>query len=311
MKTTWRGLAERGHLHAHVPLGPLTTYKLGGPARLLVEAQDLNDLESVTAGLAETQLPFLVLGRGSNVLIADSGFDGVVIHLGVGFAWVRHEDDVATAGAATSLPQLARSSARAGQGGLEFFVGIPGSVGGAVRMNAGCHGSETAEVIESVRVFDLHVGSVSRREPAQMDFAYRHSNLQDHEIAIEAAFRVDRVAPEIAEARMREVSRWRKANQPGGTLNAGSVFKNPVGDAAGRIIDSLGLKGHRVGRVSVSQRHANFVVAERGATASEVHSLVTEVRSMVLQRTGVDLVPEIRFVGDFEGEGQTESARND
>ena len=307
MTTAWRDLADRGRLHTHVLLGQLTTYKLGGPARLLVEAQEVSDLELVAAGLEATRTPVLVLGRGSNVLISDRGFDGVVVHLGAGFSSIRHQDRFVVAGAAASLPQLARTTAKAGLGGLEFFVGIPGSVGGAVRMNAGCHGSETVDVMASAEVFDLSEGTATTRTADQLEFGYRHSNLGDLEIVIEATFRVTPVESKEVEAIMRDVSRWRKRNQPGGTLNAGSVFKNPDGDSAGRIIDELGLKGYSIGRVSVSMKHANFIVAERGATAGDVRHLINSVRALVLERSGVDLSPEIRFFGDFEDEESNDS----
>ncbi|HSR43751.1 MAG TPA: UDP-N-acetylmuramate dehydrogenase [Acidimicrobiia bacterium] len=308
--SSWRELADRNRLLTHVPLGPLTTYKLGGPARLLVEVEDADDLVSLAGGIAETPLPVLVLGRGSNVLISDRGFDGVVVHLGPGFSWVRWQEGLVSAGGSTSLPNLARTAARAGQGSLEFYVGIPGSVGGAVRMNAGCHGSETADVLETADVFDLLDGTRSARSPEDLDLGYRHSNLGDHEVVVSATFHTVPVEPAAAEGVMREVSRWRKEHQPGGTLNAGSVFKNPPGDAAGRIIDEVGLKGYRVGSVSVSHKHGNFFVAERAATAQDVHDLVFAVREIVRERSGVELIPEIRFVGDFDDEPQPPPAED-
>jgi len=300
--TAWRDLADRSRLFTHVPLGPLTTYKMGGNARIMVEAQERDDLAAVAAGLEETPLQVLVLGRGSNVLVSDHGFDGLVLHLGGGFSWVEIDEGEVSSGGATPLPVLARTAAKAGRGSLEFLVGIPGSVGGAVRMNAGCHGSETADVLRTAAVFNLSDGSESHRSPDQLDLEYRHSNLGDLEVVLSATFETTQVDPEAAEATMREVSRWRKANQPGGTLNAGSVFKNPPGEAAGRIIDEAGLKGFSVGGVSVSVKHANFFVAEKEATAQDVHDLVVAVRDIVLERTGVTLVPEIRFVGEFEAE---------
>ena len=302
--TAWRDLADRSRLLTHVPLGPLTTYKMGGRARLMVEAQERDDLAAVAAGLEETPLQVLVLGRGSNVLISDHGFDGLVLHLGPGFSWVEIEEGEVSSGGATSLPALARTAAKAGRGSLEFLVGIPGSVGGAVRMNAGCHGSETGDVLRTAAVFDLSDGSESHRSPDQLELQYRHSNLGDLEVVTSATFETTQVDPEAAEATMREVSRWRKTNQPGGTINAGSVFKNPPGEVAGRIIEEAGLKGFSVGGASVSMKHANFFVAEKEATAQDVHDLVVAVRNVVLERSGVTLVPEIRFVGEFEAESE-------
>ena len=305
--SSWRELAERGRLFPHVLLGQLTTYKLGGPARLMARLEESDDLDLLFAGLQETPMPVLILGRGSNVLISDRGFDGVVAHLGAGFSWVNVERGQVAAGGATFLPLLARAATRAGEGNLEFFIGIPGSVGGAVRMNAGCHGTETADVLVEAEVFDLRDGSRNRRSPFELGMSYRHSSLSDLEVVTAVEFRTDEVEVETGEQTLREVSRWRKENQPGGTLNAGSVFKNPPGDAAGRLVDAAGLKGHSMGSVSVSTRHANFIVAERDATAQDVFDLIEEVARLVHQRTGVQLVPEIRFAGDF-GDGTTEES---
>ncbi len=296
----WRALDARGLVRRDEPLAQFTTYKLGGPAHLFVEVNDRSDLEALGAGLRATPLPVLVLGRGSNVLISDDGFPGVVVHLGSGFSWVEQVGDDVLAGGGTPLPHLARTAARLGRGGLEFYVGIPGSVGGAIAMNAGCLGSETAQVLVEAEVYSLADDATTARTPAMLDLAYRHSNLGENDIVLEARFHTTPTMPATAEATMRDVSRWRRDHQPGGTLNAGSVFKNPPGDAAGRLIDEAGLKGFRVGSVAVSHKHANFIVADREASARDVYDLVTTVRELVRQRTGIELVPEIRFVGDFE-----------
>lgn len=291
-------LSAAGRLRREAPLAPLTTYRFGGPARYLVEAQTEGDLSAAAALAADERLPIFVLGRGSNVVVASRGFDGVVIRLGAGFG--RRDfgsDGVVTAGGAVPLPVLARECARAGAGGLEFFVGIPGSVGGAVRMNAGCHGSDTAGVLITARVLSLHSGSAGERSPADLAMSYRHSNLAADDVVVAARFHTTAIAPAAAEDRIREITRWRKETQPGGTLNAGSVFKNPPGDAAGRIIDALGLKGFSVGGVEVSPRHANFFVARAGATPEDVRALVDAVREKVRAATGIDLEPELRFVG--------------
>ncbi len=297
----WSALDGRGLIRRGQRLAPFTTYKLGGPAMLFVEVNERSDLEDVVAGLRETPLPVLVLGRGSNVVVSDDGFAGVVVYLGSGFTWIRYEDDELRAGGSTPLPQLARSAVRLGRGGLEFYVGIPGSVGGAVRMNAGCLGADTASVLIEARVFSLADGATVTGTPATLDLAYRHSNLGDLDVVLEAGFRTEPTERAKAEQTMRDVSRWRREHQPGGTLNAGSVFKNPPGDAAGRIIEDAGLKGFRVGSVAVSEKHANFIVADREASARDVYELVVAVRETVRERTGIDLSPEIRFVGEFEG----------
>lgn len=284
-----------------VPLAPLTTYRFGGRARLLVEAHSEGELEAAAALVAEEGLPTFVLGRGSNVVVSDRGFEGIVIRLGGEFT--AHRIDAAGvthAGGAVPLPVLARSTARAGRTGLEFFVGIPGSVGGAVRMNAGCHGSDTAGFLLEARVVSLRDGETRLETPHTLGLSYRHSRLGDAEVVTLARFRTEPGTRSDAEARIREITKWRKQTQPGGTLNAGSVFKNPPGDVAGRIIDQAGLKGFRVGGVEVSTRHANFFVALAGATAADVYALVSEVRRRVLATVGIELEPELRFIGDFE-----------
>lgn len=293
-------LADRGKVTEDATLAPLTTYKFGGTARFLVVADGEEDLGLASRLAADEGVPILALGRGSNVVVSDSGFDGVVIRPGPGMTgWQAREDGSIVAGAGTALPMLARESTRAGRGGLEFFTGIPGSVGGAVRMNAGCHGSETADWMVTARVFDLADAVARDRAPSDLEMSYRHSNLTDDDFVVSATFRTVERDPAEADAIIREITRWRRENQPGGTFNAGSVFKNPPGDSAGRIIDDAGLKGLRVGAAEVSRRHANFFVAGEGATAQDVHDLVAEVHRRVLEQTGIDLVTEIRFVGEF------------
>jgi UDP-N-acetylmuramate dehydrogenase len=291
-------------VRSNVPLGSLTTYKVGGPARWFCEPGDLEELRSILE-LVPASTEIVVLGRGSNVVVSDAGIDGLVIRLGGGFGAI----DVApngriVAGAAASLPQLARAAAAAGRAGLEFYVGIPGSVGGAIRMNAGGHGSDTAAVLDEVVVVDLDTGSLSKRGVEALGLSYRHSDLTDSEIVVQATFAtVPGDIGELSET-IREITRWRKENQPGGTLNAGSVFKNPASDAAGAIIDRCGLKGTTVGQVQVSPIHANFMVATHEATAADIHEFVFEIRSRVLAMTGIKLEPEIRFLGVFQSGGE-------
>lgn len=280
-----------------VPLGPLTTYKLGGPASFYAEVQSRDELDQVLEAWRSTDLPLLVLGRGSNLVVADDGIDALVLRLAGTFGLVMHEPDAVWAGAAVRLPQLARAAVGEGRLGLEFYVGIPGSVGGAVRQNAGGHGRETRDVLVTATVLDGREGSVTSRTGVDLELSYRHSSLTPNEVVTDARFRFEKGDPSEGEARMREITRWRKEYQPGGTLNAGSVFKNPADDSAGRIIDSLGLKGMAVGDVSVSDKHANFFVAGPNATASDLYRLVAEVRAIVADRTGVELETEIQFEG--------------
>jgi UDP-N-acetylmuramate dehydrogenase len=284
-------------VRADVPIGPLTTYKLGGPAAYFADVGSHEDLSRVLAAWRGTDLPLLVMGRGSNLVVADEGVRALVIRLAGRFGEVVHEPDAVWAGAAVRLPQLARSAVSAGRLGLEFFVGIPGSVGGAVRQNAGGHGRETRDVLVDATVLDATTGDVSGRTVEQLHMGYRRSDIARHEVVTDARFGFEPGERADGEARMREITRWRREHQPGGTLNAGSVFKNPPGDSAGRIVDELGLKGTRVGDVAVSEKHANFFVAGPDATAADLHRLVDTVRAEVEARTGVRLEVEIQFEG--------------
>ncbi len=257
--------------------------------------------------VAERRPPLLAIGRGSNLLVADAGFAGLALVLEGEFERVELGPDrpggpgsgvdVVRAGGAVALPVLARRTAAAGLGGLEFYVGIPGSVGGAVRMNAGGHGRETVDVLVSAEVIDLAGTDVPTTRPvAELGFGYRRSSLTATELVTGASFRVGRAAVEECEAALGEIVRWRREHQPGGA-NAGSVFSNPPDDSAGRIIDAAGCKGLRVGGAVVSPKHANFFQAEAGATADDVRRLVLEVQRRVFDATGVRLVPELRMVG--------------
>ena len=299
MIATLDDLVARGLVAENVVLGSLTTYKFGGPARYFAEPASEADL--VELGMALGDEPIVVIGRGSNLVIADRGFDGVAVRLGTGLGQIEVSTDgrIRTGGAA-SLPQLARTSAKAGRGGLEWCVGVPGSVGGAVKMNAGCHGTETSQWLVEASVVDLRSGDVRTRTAQELDLSYRHSNLRSDDVVASAVFRTVESTVADAEAELRRITAWRKENQPGGTLNAGSVFKNPPGDSAGRLIDSLGLKGFGVGGASVSDRHANFFVAAPEASAQDVFDLVWAVRRLVGEESDVWLQPELVFAGEFE-----------
>lgn len=290
-------LIEQGVIEPGVPLGALTTYKTGGPARYFAEVPDRATLEILIDSGITSSSPVLILGRGSNVVVADQGFPGLVIRLGPGFNHLDIDGTRVTAGAAMPLPRLARASAEAGLVGLEFFVGIPGSVGGAVRQNAGCFGTETRDCLVSAGVVDLKSGEVAAMTPADLELSYRHSNLGPDQLVVEATFEGTEGNPAEALEKIRVITRWRRDNQPGGTLNAGSVFKNPEHISAGALIDSLGLKGLSVGDVSVSTKHANFFVAGPGASAGDIHQLTMLVKDRVFELSGTNLEPEVQFVG--------------
>jgi UDP-N-acetylmuramate dehydrogenase len=279
------------------PSASYTTYRCGGPLALLVRAASVDEATAL-AGAYPGDVPVLVIGRGSNLLVADRGFAGLAVVLDGDFELldVGSAGGAVTAGAAVALPVLARRAAAAGVGGLEFFVGIPGAVGGAVRMNAGGHGRTTAEVLVAARCLDLRDGAVSERKPEQLDLGYRHSNVTPTMLVLGADFAGTPDDPAACNARITEIVQWRREHQPGGQ-NAGSVFTNPAGDAAGRLIEACGCKGLRIGGAVVSEKHANFFVADDGATANDVHALVREVQRRVEAATGVRLEPELHLVG--------------
>ena len=292
-----------GRVERDAASGPLTTYRCGGPLAALVRIESDDDLHELAAVLvSHPAVPVLVVGRGSNLLIADAGFAGVGIWLGGAFERIDVDPARARveAGSAAALPVLARQAAKAGIGGLEFFVGIPGSVGGALRMNAGGHGAQTRDVIVSARVLDLRAGPVRELTAEELGLGYRSSALGSTDLVVAAVFGGYEDDPAECARRIDEIVRWRREHQPGGQ-NAGSVFTNPPGDAAGRLIEACGCKGQRVGGVVVSEKHANFFVAEPGARAGDVLALVRLVQARVEAQTGVRLVPELHLVGFSEG----------
>jgi UDP-N-acetylmuramate dehydrogenase len=287
-----------GRVRRAVPSGEFATYRVGGPLAVVVLVGDDTALDAVSGVLQVVDVPVLVIGRGSNLLVADGGFAGVAVVLGDEFERIVVAPEAASvlAGGSASLPVLARRAAAAGVSGLEFYVGIPGSVGGAVRMNAGGHGRETREVVIDVDVLDLHTGTRSTRAAAGFAFGYRRSNLDDHTVVCSARFAGSTDSPAACGARIDAIVKWRRENQPGGA-NAGSVFSNPAGDSAGRLIEAAGLKGMRIGGAVVSEKHANFIVADQAATAADVVALLDAVRTRVADTTGIELQTEVRLVG--------------
>jgi len=290
-------LVKTGLLKPDVSLGPFTTYKSGGPARWFADLTTQDDLDRLIASDIASDLDILMLGRGSNLVVADSGFPGLVIRLGGDFSRIDIGQEQVLAGSAVPLPRLARAAVEARVGGLEFYVGIPGSVGGAIRQNAGCFGTETKDRLLSANIVDVRTGVSRAADPKGLDHSYRSSNVAASELVTGATFLRQLGSVEEGKAELLRITRWRKKHQPGGTLNAGSVFKNPPHVSAGQLIDDLGLKGLSVGAVSVSDRHANFFVGGSAATSSDIRTLVALVKSRVFELSGTMLEPEIQFVG--------------
>ena len=285
-----------------VELAPYTTYKVGGPASLFMVAHSIDDLHAVSNALREQRVPLLVVGRGSNLLVADEGFEGLAIVLGE-FAehitWPgKPGPPRVVAGGAVPLPVLARQCASHGLTGFEWGVGVPGSVGGAVRMNAGGHGSDVAASIESAKIFHLGKGIVANVSTSDLGLRFRGSDLQPHHVVLSATLALSWGDQAASEAEIAEIVRWRREHQPGGQ-NAGSVFVNPEpgGGSAGAIIDRVGLRGLRIGSAVVSDKHANFIQCDPGGSAADVADLMAEVRERVREETGIDLRSEVRLVG--------------
>jgi UDP-N-acetylmuramate dehydrogenase len=286
-----------------VPIGPLTTYRVGGPAALLTELTNDDDVRAVAAAVSTTGVPVLLIGRGSNLLVADAGFPGLAVTLGGVFGQLELAATQVRVGGAVSLPVLARRTAAAGLTGLEWAVGVPGSVGGAVRMNAGGHGSDVSETLVDCRIVDLATGDDRDVAKDDLAFGYRTSAVRSHDAVLQASFALRPGDRAESEAQIADIVRWRRENQPGGS-NAGSVFTNPPGDSAGRLIDAAGLKGHRVGSAHVSPKHANFFQGDEGGSADDVLALIEEVQRVVEERMGVRLEPELRLVGFARDEGE-------
>ena len=298
--------AARGRVERSYPLARFTTYRLGGPAEIYIEPAGLDDLTALSTQLRELDpagsIPVLVDGRGSNLVISDAGWPGIALRLGQPFAGLDPRDDDPASfdvGAGKPLPLVANWSARRELSGMEWGVGVPGSIGGAVRMNAGAHGTDLAATLVQATVLSLASGEITARTREQLDMGYRHSNLTDREIVVSARLKLTPEPRDEIRIRMEGFRRHRAATQPGALQNAGSTFKNPQGDSAGRLVEAAGLKGFRVGGASVSDIHANFFMADDSATAQDVFDLIHDVRRKVNDAFGVELTPEVRFAGPF------------
>ena len=290
-------------------LAGYTTLKVGGPAAAVVRAESAADLAAVAEICATLGAPWLVVGRGSNLLIADEGWPGVVVTLGRGFRGVEivteagpavGDEVVVAAGAAEPMPVLANTVAGWGLGGLAFGVAIPGSLGGAVRMNAGAHGREMREVLLDADVVHLRDGRTATVAAGDLAMTYRHTRLADDAVVVRARLRLERAEPEALAAAMADMRQWRREHQPINEPSCGSVFRNPPGDSAGRLIEAAGLKGHRVGGAQVSAVHANFITVAPGSRAADVHAVILAVQHGVQAHAGITLQPEVVIAGFAE-----------
>ena len=288
----------RGKVLEQEPLARYTTWRLGGPARYLILPADTEDVVKALEFAQERGLPWVVLGLGSNLLVKDGGFPGVVIRIGPpGKGLDRFEMKGATAivGAGMPTPLLARRTADAGLTGVERFIGIPGSVGGGIYMNAGCHGAEFAEVVTEVTVMDAK-GKVKQLSRKQISFKYRASNIEG--IVLEAKLGLGEESPAKLKELQAKLLRWRKAGTPFDQPCCGSTFTNPGGPkTAGMLIEECGLKGFTIGGATVSTMHANYFVNKGNATATDMLKLIEHVRKTVAKKTGVDLQLECKVIG--------------
>ena len=283
---------------ADYSMAQLCTYRVGGNAAIFVDAQTDDDLTRVHNAVTETGVDVLVAGRGSNLLVSDAGFPGIVVQLGSPYSTIEldRESGRMTCGASALMPIAARKSAALGMTGFEWAVGVPGSIGGGVRMNAGGHGSDIQTNLVHIDLVDLETGEKRRVKSEELDLAYRSSNIAMGQLVVSAVFELGEGDPIDAKAVVSEVVQWRRKHQPGGQ-NAGSVFRNPEGDSAGRIIESVGLKGHRLGTAEVSTKHANFFQADPDGSADDMAQLIAMVKQRVYDEMGVDLHPENRLIG--------------
>ncbi|MDQ4131001.1 MAG: UDP-N-acetylmuramate dehydrogenase [Actinomycetota bacterium] len=310
-----------GRVEAQASLGELTTLKVGGSTRALLIAERDEDLLAAGEICAAYAVPFLVVGRGSNLLVADRGWEGLVITLGRGYRGFRlldtdsgpHERQLVVAGAAEPMPLLASRLAEEGIAGFAWAAAVPGSIGGAVKMNAGAHGRELADHLVSADVVRLNPrrGQETPAPPrtgrgtpsaSELRLGYRRSSLAQDAVVVAATLAFERGEAAVERGRIAEVKAWRRAHQPINQPNCGSVFTNPPGDSAGRLGETAGGKGLRVGGARVSELHANFIVTQPGATAADVHALVLRLQRLVEERHGQRLRPEVVMVGDFEDE---------
>ncbi|HQV57344.1 MAG TPA: UDP-N-acetylmuramate dehydrogenase [Ilumatobacteraceae bacterium] len=289
-----------------VPLADYTTYRLGGPAAIFAIPTGIGALGLIAEVSRRYGLPVLVLGRGSNMLVADGGFGGIVVSLASMPTEMGVEGSTelaVTVDGAAALPVVARRLSSRGIVGFEWAVGVPGSVGGAVRMNAGGHGSDMAEVVSGIHLFDLRRGQHGWVPVERLGLRFRGSDIADHQVVVSATLRLRPGDPTQSEAQLAEIVRWRRQHQPGGR-NAGSVFVNPIPGqlSAAELIDGIGLRGLRIGGASVSDKHANFIQADDGATADDVRAVIETVRQRVLEETGFALRSEVRLVGFDDAE---------
>ena len=294
------GTELRGKLRSDVDMSRHASWRAGGRAEHMYQPADLDDLSAFLRNLPQDE-PLHWIGLGSNLLVRDGGLRGTVLLMHAALGELRQEPDgLVYAQAGVPGAKLARFAARHNLGGAEFFAGIPGTLGGMLAMNAGCYGGETWNVVERVQVMN-HRGELRERTPQDYDIGYRHvapRSAGEPEYFVGAWLRLPPGDREVSREQIKTLLSKRIASQPLQTPNAGSVFRNPPGDHAARLIEQCGLKGRRIGGAQVSEKHANFIVNTGNATAADIENLINEVQAMVRQQTGISLHPEVRIIGE-------------
>jgi UDP-N-acetylmuramate dehydrogenase len=285
-------------IRASMPLAELTSFRIGGPADLFVNVEDETELMHAKAAAYRASVPCFCLGAGTNLLVSDRGMRGLVVRLGDGFAKIKIDGIKVVAGAGAAFGTLVQEVVDRGLEGLEFGEGIPGTVGGGLVMNAGAFGGEIAKVVKLVHGV-TEAGEALALTKDEVQFAYRRTDLPRHFIITRVDFELASGDREHLMARVAELKAKRASRQPRGVPNAGSIFKNPPGNFAGKLLEGAGLKGTRLGGAAFSDQHANFIVNLGGAQAAEVLALIDMARTKVKEQSGVLLEPEVRLVGDW------------
>ena len=294
------GIIPEDRVRRDEPMAAHTSFRTGGPAAAFVLAENEDELAAVLAVLAETGAEHLLIGNGSNLLVADEGYPGVMVKLGGEFGNIEQDEEdpcLVRAGAAKLMSSTSAFLTGKGLAGFEFASGIPGSIGGAVFMNAGAYGGEMKDVVESVRVMDAGGSGLRTLSNEEMDFSYRHSAAEEGGmIILSALLRLKKDDPDAIAARVAELSAKRNAKQPVNFPSAGSTFKRPAGGYAAALIEESGLKGYRAGGAEVSEKHSGFVINRGGATTDDVLAVMRHVREKVYEDSGIMLEPEVRLI---------------
>lgn len=287
----------KGQCRFSEPMSRHTSFRIGGPADLMVIPADEADLQNLLAGIHKSRVPYMILGNGTNLLVLDGGIRGVVIKVAAGFRQMDRNENILKVGAGYALPRLVEGAAKMNLAGLEWGVGIPGSLGGALVMNAGAYGGQMSDIVKKVWGYTLSGDRLTLR-PGQINFGYRHSEYPDGFVIAGAELKMRGGRKDRIESAMEQWMAKRQRNQPLSLPSAGCIFKNPANDSARRLIGVAGLKGKKVGGAKVSSKHANFIINDGGANAADVLRLIDIIKERTYKAIGIELTPEVKSVGE-------------